>query len=147
MDDDVKRPGKGAAEASTRREKLKQQAKGAVKKLATERAPEVGGGRREKKDSAKRAEESATMGPPVNATLEPLTAPEETQFFAGAAGRSRVDELAAPSRRDGGPDGTMEDLVTGGSEKGVDDLVTGNSSSEKGVDDLVTENGDDGGFF
>jgi len=122
--------------------------KKAARKLADGKDPNVGG----RSDStAERAEQAASMGAPLNATLDPLTAPEETRHFAsGGRGESRVDDLATGGADDGM---RVDDLATGAAGEGmrVDDLAAGGSGDADGQDlddggfeDFVTMDGDAG---
>jgi len=77
------------------------------------------------------AEEAAMAGPPVqDATLEPVSAPEQTGVLFGGEGDMAVDSLVMGSS----------------SERGVDDLLTSGQSEDEpgGIDDLVVGGGRDG---
>lgn len=107
--------------------------------------------------TADRAADAAMMGPPVNATLDPLSAPEQTEALTyGSAMRDdgpRVDDLVlgmgmgtSPDAPASGGDPRVDDMVTSGGMNGdgprVDDLVWGDGDGDGDSD------GDDGeGFF
>lgn len=118
------------------REALKRRAKARARALAMERKREIRGESDDVKQMFARAEDAAMAGPPVDASLEPLSAPEQMDAFVmgGSGGAPRVDELAMMG---GGPrdgPGVDELAMMGSSEEGggVDELaMLGGSSDEE----------------
>lgn len=84
--------------------------------------------------AADRAAEKAMAGPVLDATLDPLTSPEETERVAsgapgqGAGGLASVDQLVMGIGE--GLDGGSPGSNPRGSGPRVDDLVTGNMGGE-----------------
>lgn len=118
----------GAASAVDRRRELRRLLE------ETERRIDVDEGEieREPVPTAERAARAARMGPPVEATLAPLEAPETAHALAGGRGNMAVgvsgrstgtevqDSLVVPDRRD-----DVEPLAAGGGMLAVDMLVMG----------------------
>lgn len=87
----------------------------------------MGGRNDEGRAAFRRAGKTATMGPMMEATLDPVTAPEETAGFA-AASTDGMESFVVEGDSDAGVDGMVSGL--GGSRARVDDLVLGDGSGE-----------------
>jgi hypothetical protein len=90
-------------------------------------AAAMGGRNDEGREAFRRAGEAVTMGAPFGepASLDPLTAPEETEAFARSSG------------------GDMESFVTGTTtdSDGIESMVSGLGGSEQRVESMVFDNG------
>lgn len=111
---------------------------------------------REQDPTAQRAADAARMGPPVDATLDPLTTPEHADALAGGRGNMTTsmerygqvpagvavrDSLVTPDSDD-----DVEPLATGGSITTVDAMVVGPVESDYAAEDdmeMVGTGGDD----
>lgn len=91
-------------------------------------AAAMGGRNDEGREAFRRAGEAVTMGAPFGepASLDPLTAPEETEAFARSSG------------------GDMESFVTGttADSDGIENMVSGFGGSEQRVESMVFGSGD-----
>jgi hypothetical protein len=128
-----------AAEEAERRElrsRARRAAAGARERIAE---ADVGG---EPSDPMERAERAATMGPPVNATLDPISRPQDMQFLASANLGTSREAAAAERAREEEAARSMEALVLG----------VGGEAGERDADpfgvavgfDLGGDEGDDG---
>jgi hypothetical protein len=90
-------------------------------------AAAMGGRNDEGREAFRRAGEAVTMGAPFGeaASLDPLTAPEETEAFARSSG------------------GDMESFVTGTTtdSDGIESMVSGLGGSEQRVESMVFDDG------
>lgn len=84
----------------------------------------------------RRAERASTMGAPVDATADPITAPEQTGAVATGGGEPRVDELAFGSGFQAEAPGGVDDFaMLGATSRDEGDSGDGSHRDPLAVDD------------